>query len=169
MDNKTWKDIPGYEGLYQACTDGEIRSLPRKTTRGGLMSFYSDKSNRHVVYQRPTMRLSKDGKTKLHHVCRLVAKTFIPNTENKPEVNHIDFNPCNNDVRNLEWTTRKENHTHSVIKGRMARGGGHGMAKLNEVQVSEIRSSQDKPKDIATRYGVCRQTIYRIKNFRNWK
>lgn len=169
MDNKTWKDIPGYEGLYQACTNGEIRSLPRKTTRGGLMSFYSDKSNRHVVYQRPTMRLSKDGKTKLHHVCRLVAKTFIPNPENKPEVNHIDFNPCNNCVRNLEWTTRKENHTHSVIKERMARGGGHGMAKLNDTQVSEIRNSLDKPKDIATRYGVCRQTIYRIKNFRNWK
>lgn len=169
MDNinkEFWKPIVDYEGLYEVSSFGRVRSLPRKTTKGGIMSFYIDKSKRHRNYSRPTLRLSKNGKTKLHHICRLVALAFISNPENKPEVNHKDFNPKNNRVDNLEWTTRKENHTYS--KERMACGEKHGMSKLTQKQVDIIRKKEKSPKRLAKEFNVTRQTIYRILNNRNW-
>ena len=59
------------------------------------------------------VRLSMDGKVYNRNIHRMVAETFIPNPDNKPEVNHIDGNKKNNNVTNLEWTTRKENANHA--------------------------------------------------------
>ena len=168
MNNIIWKDIPGYEGLYKANNLGQIKSLPRKTTKGGILTQYLDKSPRHKEYKRPMIRLSKNGKTKLCRVCRLVALAFIPNPDNKPEVNHIDCNPQNNMAKNLEWTTRKENHTHSATRLRMARGEKHGMRKLTQEQVKEIRLKKDSPKNLAIKMGITRGSVYRIQNNRSW-
>jgi len=62
--------------------------------------------------------LCKDGKTKRFSLHRLVAIHFLGNPENKPQVNHIDNDPTNNQVTNLEWCTGKENMKHSAIQGR---------------------------------------------------
>lgn len=168
MDNEIWKPVIGYEGLYEVSSLGRVKSLPRKTTNGRIMSFYIDKSRRHKQYGRPTLRLTKNGKTKLHHICRLVAQAHIPNPENKPEVNHIDCNPENNRVNNLEWTTRKENHQHSVVLLRMARGEKHGMSKLSVKQVREIRLKKESPKELANKFGITRNSVYRIQRNRSW-
>lgn len=87
----------------------------------------------------------EDGKTRNQLVHRLVAKAFIPNPDNKPEVNHKDNNPENNYYLNLEWATTKENIKHAHANGHVnsARGEGHGRAKLTLKLVKAIRKWSD--------------------------
>lgn len=97
---ETWKDIEGYEGLYQVSSWGRVKS----TYRGGKI-LKTDKLRNG--YLRVT--LSKDGMYKRYLVHRLVAQAFIPNPQNKLQVNHIDEDKENNYVENLEWVTATEN------------------------------------------------------------
>ena len=110
-----YKDITGYEGLYQVSNLGNVKSIARATTKGGLLSQESTKS-KEAVYKR--VSLSKNGVITRFLVHRLVAEAFIPNYDNKPQVNHIDNNTTNNSVTNLEWTTGSENMKHSEKQGR---------------------------------------------------
>ena len=106
-----WRDIPGYKGAYIAYDDGRI-GYPHRTdflkptpTNGG--------------YRRVTLYKNEGGKTtrKSFMVHRLVAMAFIPNPQNKPQVNHINGNKSDNRVENLEWCTATENMIHSVKTG----------------------------------------------------
>jgi len=113
-----WKDIKGFEGLYQVSNLGQIKSLyftsnktKKKYRRDKILKQQKDKQG----YM--TIRLSYFGKDKTYKTHRLVAKTFIPNIENKLEINHIDGNKANNIVSNLEWTTRSENQKHAYKYG----------------------------------------------------
>ena len=116
-----WKDIEGYEGLYQVSNLGSVKRVKtdrvlkgRKHTGGYLL-----------------VSLSKNGivSTKLIH--RLVAEAFIPNPENKPEVNHIDEDKTNNMVSNLEWVTSKENLNHGTRNER----AGKAISKSNSIPI----------------------------------
>lgn len=106
-----WKDIEDYEGLYQVSNFGRIK----RVTTGRILKGGKNKDGYLLV------RLYKNsiGSTKGIH--RLVAKVFIPNPENKPEINHIDEDKTNNKVSNLEWMTAKENTNHGTRNGRMSR------------------------------------------------
>lgn len=115
-----WKDIKGFEGKYQVSNLGNVRSLWRGKPSGrgkyvtkeiSIKELKKIKSN-ELGYQIVT--LMDNGKRKRKQVHRLVAETFIPNPDNKPNVNHIDYNPSNNNVDNLEWCTQRENVLHSV-------------------------------------------------------
>lgn len=109
-----WKDIKGYEGKYQISNLGNVRSLYDenqicKTPRIKVLRL-CERSGYH------TIALSMKGKRKSFQVHRLVAEAFIPNSENKPLINHIDENRKNNNVNNLEWCTQLENVRHSLHK-----------------------------------------------------
>lgn len=109
-------DIVGYEGKYQVTDDGKILSLPntsRKRVRELKPEIFG---NKVLSYER--VSLCTEGKITRYLVHRLVATAFIPNPENKPQVNHIDNNGLNNLYTNLEWVTHKENMTHSAKQGR---------------------------------------------------
>ena len=103
-----WKDIEGYEGLYQVSNKGRIKSLNRIDSRG-------HKVNEKILSSKPNnkgylrVHLYKNGKRKPFSVHRLVAIAFIPNPNNLLEVNHKDENKENNTVDNLEWCDRKYN------------------------------------------------------------
>lgn len=111
MDKEIWKPVCGYEKLYDVSSYGRVRSHPRNGTVKSvhILSYSMNKGRKRVT-------LSKDDECRQFQVHRLVAEAFIPNPDNKPEVNHIDGDPGNNNVSNLEWATRSENHIHRVYK-----------------------------------------------------
>lgn len=111
------KDIKGYEGIYTINKNGNIFSIKRKVKgRHGFIGNIEMKQQSYFGYKR--VCLCKDNKKKKYLVHRLVALAFIPNTQNKPFINHIDCNPSNNNIENLEWCTQSENIIHSVKLGR---------------------------------------------------
>lgn len=98
-----WKDIKEYKGLYQVSNLGNVKSLNyRKTGKEKIL-----KSAKKSGY--PFVVLYKDGKVKQTLIHRLVASAFIPNTDNKPCIDHINTNRTDNRVENLMWVTYKEN------------------------------------------------------------
>lgn len=111
-----WKDIPGYEGLYQASNLGNIRSIAFINNRG-VKHRIKVKAQKEGVWGRMYTMLYKDTKRKNWLVHRLIAITFLPNPNNYPEINHIDGNPKNNRVDNLEWCTASYNMKHAYKNG----------------------------------------------------
>ena len=98
---EVWKDIEGYEGLYQVSNLGRVKSFH------GYSEKIMKNSKGSGGYQ--TLALTKNKIPKHVLIHRLVAQAFIPNPESKPEVNHIDEDKTNNRVDNLEWMTHIEN------------------------------------------------------------
>lgn len=99
-----WRDIKGYEGLYQVSNTGKVRSLNyRKTGREKLLKPQTDKNGYLFV------GIRKNGKRKFKKIHRLVAEAFLDNPNNLPEVNHKDENPSNNCVFNIEYCDHKYN------------------------------------------------------------
>jgi|LGOV01.1.fsa_nt_gb hypothetical protein len=104
--DEIFKVIEGYEGLYEVSNIGNIKSF-HKDVRGILMMIQRDKKG----YKRIVLTKEKLGTGFLVH--RLVAKAFLDNPNNKPQVNHKDCTQYNNHVNNLEWCTQKENIQHA--------------------------------------------------------
>lgn len=104
-DDEEWRDIIGYEGLYQVSNKGRVRSLDRMTSDGkhirGKLKTSASKYSSITLY--------RDNKYVNALVHRLVAMAFIPNPYNLPEVDHIDNDPSNNSVTNLRWTSSSGN------------------------------------------------------------
>lgn len=116
-----WKDVLGFEGKYQISNFGKLKSLDRFVI-GKLNSqrFQKGKIQKGDIiikgYLRYTLSISRNNQIrKMAHV--LVASAFLPNPENKPQINHKDGNKLNNEVDNLEWVTCKENIQHCWKNG----------------------------------------------------
>jgi len=109
-----WKHITGYEGLYKISSYGRVMSKYNEEVKGWFVNGTYIK-----------VRLYKDRVSKDFYVHRLVAKHFLIEMPNKNVVNHIDHNPMNNNVTNLEWCTQKENMAHAKNHNRMNIIGRH--------------------------------------------
>ena len=131
--NEQWKDVAGYEGLYQVSNYGRVRSLDRYVAnkngialKKGKIITSADVSKKK--YQK--VNLWKDNSGKCYLVHRLVAEAFLPNPEHFQEVNHKDENPLNNSADNLEWCDRTYN-AHYGTRGERA------AAKVRGVPIGE--------------------------------
>lgn len=107
--NEIWVQLKDFEGLYEISNFGRIKSLPKK---GSGKEFILKQAQDKCGYKK--VRLSKDNKKYSILVHRAVAATFIPNLENKPQVNHKNGDKTNNNASNLEWVTNSENQKHAI-------------------------------------------------------
>lgn len=151
-----WKPIIGYEKQYEASTHGKIRSIPRNGTVKGkkLLSLNLKKSGYVDV------TLTKDGKHTTFHVHQIIAKTFIDNPENKPQVNHKNGDKTDNRVKNLEWVTSRENirHKFDTLGCKATRCG------MKPVMCVETGEVFDAIKSAERKYGKSFGAIQRVAN-----
>lgn len=119
-----WKDIKGFEGLYQVSSLGRIKKMPKttitkkgeKTTKEYIMKLETGK-NGYIM-----TGIRKDNRRHHLYVARIVAENFIDNPECKREVNHINGDKSDNSVSNLEWVTKRENMDHAMKTGLITKG-----------------------------------------------
>lgn len=173
MDEE-WKDIDGFNGLYQVSSLGNIKSLeknvpyprsPNRIRREKILKQYIDKYGYLVV------RLSKNKEKYNLFTHRLVSQAFIPNLENKPQVNHKDGIKTNNFPYNLEWSTGSENMIHAYKTGLQVslKGEKHPASRLKKSDIIEIRAIKNKTqREISIIYGVSFQHVSDIINRKSW-
>jgi hypothetical protein len=165
MENQIeiWKDVIGYEGLYQVSNFGNIYSFLRKKK----MKPHKTKKG----YLRTCLR--KNNKSIPFLVHRLVLYAFKDNVDDKLEVNHINGIKHDNRFENLEWVTSSENSIHAINLGLkiMKKGVEHGMSKLTEKEVLEIRAigRSMTQKEIGKKYGIVHSQVGFILNRKQWK
>jgi hypothetical protein len=109
-----WRDIKGYEGLYQVSNLGNVRSL-RYGNRNEVRELFLKPHNQGYLQ----VELHKDGKRKMFTVHRLVARAFVPGYFDGAHVNHKDENKHNNQADNLEWVTIRENSMYGTCQERL--------------------------------------------------
>lgn len=173
-----WRDIEGYEGLYQVSNKGRVKSLERKVDRINHGTPCKLSIREKVLKQADRGRgylvvtLCKKGGKKLFSVHRLVAGAFLNNEEGKRSVNHKDGVHGNNRIGNLEWCTHSENELHAYRTGlKSLKGENHNQNKLKKKEVDEIRrllKKGEKGRGIAKSFGVSEQLISSIKHRRCW-
>lgn len=165
LENEEWLDIKGYEGLYKISSLGRLENLKNN-------KIYKIPSKNK--YQ--SVRLTKNKIKTYYRVHRIVAIHFIPNPENKTDVNHKDGFKNNNKRENLEWATKAENTIHAhktgLIKNRGDNSGTNNpSSKLSEENIVEIYVLNKfmNNKDIAKMYGIKHSTISAILLGKAWK
>jgi hypothetical protein len=174
---EVWKDIKGYEGLYQVSNFVRVKSLCRK-----VLSKKKNEPFLRIVNERILkmdirngymyVSLSKNSISRKLMVHRLLAISFIDNPENKKFINHIDGDKLNNSLSNLEWCTSKENTNHAINIGLINRKGvKHHNSKLKEHEVYKIKFEHKNISlaQIGRIYNISRYVVWRIRNERSWK
>lgn len=133
-----WRDIDGYEGLYQVSKLGRVKSLERRVWNGNSYYIKPEKILKNNLMKNGYCRvtLTKDGKQEQYYIHRLVATAFLPNDDGLPEVDHIDANPRNNRIDNLRWVTHLTNMHHCVEMGRNYDGTANLLSRNARIKTS---------------------------------
>ena len=136
LPDEEWRDVVGYEGLYQVSNLGRVKSLSRRIVyKDGREYNYPSKvmKNQKVSTGYRSVTLYRVNGKKQYYVHRLVAETFIPNPNNLIDVNHKDGCKTNNILSNLEWCSRSDNQKHAYKNG------------LNWVHMDEAIKERSRP------------------------
>lgn len=179
--NEIWKNIDGYEG-YQISNFGRVKSLAKEWVTGGHKNIVRKKTETMMSVHLNNwgykwLRLSKNGKKSTFFIHIGVAKTFVHNPSNKPQVNHINGDKTCNYYLNLEWVTISENtqHAYDIGLAKGAQGEKSGSAKLTDSDIRLIRlkakkeSSSGYQARLAQEFNVASSIISRIINNKIWK
>lgn len=160
-----WEKVKGYEGVYVVSNLGNVKRLITNKKRKELPLIKSINATGYL-----NVNLFKYGIQKTYRVNRLVALAFIPNLENKPQINHINGIKTDNRVENLEWVTNKENIIHAIEIGLFDSVGiKNGRSKLTNIDIIEIRNSVLSVRRLGEIYNVSFTTINKIKLRKVWK
>lgn len=142
--DEIWKDIVGYEDIYEVSSLGRVKSLPKQRGTAFVGSFLLSPKNNRDGYLCVSLNKNKNKKHVMVH--RLVAQAFHINPENKKTVNHIDCNKKNNNASNLEWNTHKENVNHAWGNGLCTPHVSHNkiLSDADCKAIRELRANTDK-------------------------
>ena len=168
-----WRDIPGFIG-YEVSSLGRVRGIDRLcgnrpgVTKGKILKPFRNKRGYLEV------NLYNNSKSTAKIIHRLVAKAFISNDFNKPQVNHIDGNKLNNEVSNLEWMSNSENQLHAYSLGlQPSRAGENNVkAKITDKSVTELKVLYNSGKTIVDISNIMNINVSIIRNIiygRTWK
>jgi len=171
-----WKDITGFEELYEVSNYGKIRSLDKYVStgikhqqkilrKGKVLSLATDRYGYKVV------SLTKNHKKHSVTVHRIVAKQYVDNPNNYPVINHKNTIKNDNHYKNLEWCTVKHNNTHAAQNNLFPFGEKHHKTKLTTKEVRLIRVEYKNgisSYKLADKYKVSRPTINNIINGKTW-
>lgn len=160
MDTTIWKEIPGYEGYYEASDTGLIRSSRKTKVAFGETLSDTSKVLRPAFDKDCYLRLVLSIENNQSHflIHQLVALTFIPNPENKPYVDHINGVRWDNRAENLRWVTQSENQQFAYDYGRKLKNGRSvDQFDLNGNFIKRYRVINDVEKD-----GYCHQSINKV-------
>lgn len=168
-----WKNIVGYENLYQVSNYGSVKSLEKKWFKSNK-TLHIQKEK--IIKPRKTkdgyliVNLCKNKKQKTFSIHRIVCIHFLFNLNNKEHVNHKNGIKHDNNVKNLEWCTMDENFTHAKENGLTTKGIKNGRVKLSENDVYQIKFILIKvhQKEIAKKFGVSQGLISQIKLNKIW-
>lgn len=163
LDGEQWADIPNYEGQYQVSTFGRVKSFKR----GGVKILRPALSRRGYLIA----QLWRNAEPRSLAISRLVALCFIPNPDNKPQVDHINGMKFNNHVSNLRWVTGIENINYAVELGLIKTGVECSCAKLTEEQVKYIRENPDRLSSLklAKKFSIAHDAISEIQTGKRYK
>lgn len=169
-----WKDIINYEEMYKVSNLARVKSLPKKRIvfTNKITAHYKEKILKQILnngYFGVTLcNLENRNIIKTH---RLIAQAFIPNPENKPQVNHINGIKTDNRLGNLEWNTASENTQHAYDNKLTiaVNGENHHQSKLTKIDVMEIRKDNFTREELSKIYNVHISAINKIKRRCLWK
>lgn len=164
---EVWRDIDGYKGLYQVSNFGNVKSLDKKTKNKNGYRIIKGKILKSKLDNHGYLRigLTKNNKQKFYLIHRLVAIAFLPNQNNYPIINHIDGNPLNNYIENLEWCTYSYNIKHAYNNGlKKGIGANHKgiknpRSKLSEKEVISIFNNKKEGIKIKESYNNYKNKI----------
>lgn len=175
LEGEVWENIPNYDS-YKISNYGRVWSFGCIETKNGIKikkgRFLKPAINPPGYW---AVCLFKNNKGKTHSIHRLVAIAFIPNPENKPQVNHINGIKTDNRIENLEWATPSENLAHAYKIGKkittVLKGENHGSSKISNEDVLEIRrlmSDGFSYKWVSNKFGLSQSQVRRIHLRERW-
>lgn len=169
MSYVEWKPVRGFESRYEVSSDGRVRSLRgnRYLPPGEIYQHKAKRNPLGTTYLQVT--LWNGSRPKSVRVHRLVLDAFFGARPRGMVACHCNGDSLDNRVENLRWDTQKANIADSVRIGSRPKGERHGMAKLSEEAVREIRRSALSAVRLSKVYGVSDVLIGRVRNRRNWR
>lgn len=169
----TFKDIPGYEGYYQISRSGIVKSVARWIIRNGCDSYLKEKILRPGLTKAGYLAvvLHKGNKAIGCKIHILVAKTYIYNISNLPQVNHRDGDKLNNHVDNLEWCTASQNTKHAYSNNLINRSGKRNeYGKALNIKTGVIMNVTDAARELGTtRWKMSKMLNGRCENNSHFK
>lgn len=171
--SEEWKNIVGYDGMYQVSNMGRVKSMKRYLTFGKTFRIVTEKIRKIMLYSNGYcfVQFSDIHKVKLAiMIHRLVATHFIDNPEKKPQVNHKKGIKTDNRFHQLEWNTKAENIQHAATNLGVYGENWHA-SKINIHKAREIRSKYPKMtlKQLSKEYGISFANIGKVVRGETWK
>ena len=173
-ETEEWRDIKGYEGLYQVSDWGRVKALKRNVVGKGRNQYDDEhilKLHKSIFYgkKRVQTALHKNGVKKYPIVARLVYETFVGDIPENMQVNHIDENPSNNFVENLNLMTPKQNSNWGTRNERISKAQLNDPSKSKKVDqidlaTGEIIATYPSAKEAARQLGFAQSNISRCCN-----